>query len=64
MLDKILNELKPYMAQEQSNLLYFALIALFVMALHVVFTRYKFVKYLPGIILIIYGILILVNNGY
>ena len=65
LLDKVLDELGPYLRLEQYSLLYFVLIAIAVIILHILFSRLRFVKYLPGVVLIIYALtrLFLNKNG-
>ena len=62
LLDKVLDELGPYLRLEQYSLLYFVLIAIAVIILHVLFSRLRFVKYLPGVVLIIYALIRLFLN--
>lgn len=64
MFEKLFSELKPYLAKEQYSLFYFLLIGFAIIALHMIFERYYFVKYLPGVILIFFGIMLLLFNGY
>ena len=65
LLDKVLDELGPYLRLEQYSLLYFVLIAIAVIILHVLFSRLRFVKYLPGVVLVVYALvrLFLNKNG-
>lgn len=62
LLDKVLDELGPYLRLEQYSLLYFVLIAIAVIILHILFSRLRFVKYLPGVVLIIYALIRLFLN--
>ncbi len=62
LIDKVLDELGPYLRLEQYSLLYFVLIAIAVIMLHVLFSRLRFVKYLPGIVLVFYAIIRLFLN--
>ena len=62
LLDKVLDELGPYLRLEQYSLLYFVLIAIAVIMLHMLFSRLRFVKYLPGVVLIIYALIRLFLN--
>lgn len=62
LLDKVLDELGPYLRLEQYSLLYFVLIAVAVIILHILFSRLRFVKYLPGVVLIIYALIRLFLN--
>lgn len=62
LLDKVLDELGPYLRLEQYSLLYFVLIAIAVIMLHMLFSRLRFVKYLPGVALIIYALIRLFLN--
>lgn len=62
LLDKVLDELGPYLRLEQYSLLYFVLIAIAVIILHILFSRLRFVKYLPGVALIIYALIRLFLN--
>lgn len=62
LLDKVLDELGPYLRLEQYSLLYFVLIAIAVIILHMLFSRLRFVKYLPGVVLIIYALIRLFLN--
>lgn len=62
LLDKVLDELGPYLRLEQYSLLYFVLIAIAVIILHILFSRLRFVKYLPGVVLIIYALIRLLLN--
>lgn len=58
-LGKILTEVKPYMS-ETSILFVVALVfALVVLILHLAFMKYRFVKYLPTVILIIIAVVTL-----
>ncbi|MFR7835284.1 MAG: hypothetical protein ACLU31_01455, partial [Ezakiella sp.] len=57
-----LDELGPYLRLEQYSLLYFVLIAIAVIILHILFSRLRFVKYLPGVVLIIYALIRLFLN--
>ena len=52
----------PYLRLEQYSLLYFVLIAIAVIILHILFSRLRFVKYLPGVVLIIYALIRLFLN--
>lgn len=65
LLDKLLDELGPYLRIEQYSLLYFVLFAIIVIVIHVLFTKLRFAKYIPGILLILYGLvrLFLNTNG-
>lgn len=62
LLDKVLDELGPYLRLEQYSLLYFVLLAIAVIILHILFSRLRFVKYLPGVVLIIYALIRLFLN--
>lgn len=62
LLDKVLDELGPYLRLEQYSLLYFVLLAVAVIILHILFSRLRFVKYLPGVVLIIYALIRLFLN--
>lgn len=62
LLDKILNELSPYFATEKSSLWYFLFLALGIIVLHCLFARYRFIKYLPGLTLLIIGVITLFFN--
>ena len=62
LIDKVLDELGPYLRLEQYSLLYFVLIAIVVIILHVLFSRLRFVKYLPGVVLVFYALIRLFLN--
>lgn len=62
LIDKVLDELGPYLRLEQYSLLYFVLIAIAVIILHVLFSRLRFVKYLPGVVLVFYALIRLFLN--
>ena len=62
LIDKVLDELGPYLRLEQYSLLYFVLIAIAVIMLHVLFSRLRFVKYLPGVVLVFYALIRLFLN--
>ena len=62
LIDKVLDELGPYLRLEQYSLLYFVLIAIAVIILHVLFSRLRFIKYLPGVVLVFYALIRLFLN--
>ena len=62
LLDKVLDELGPYLRLEQYSLLYFVLLAIAVIILHILFSRLRFVKYLPGVVLVFYALIRLFLN--
>lgn len=62
LIDKLLDELGPYLRIEQYSLLYFVLFAIIVIVIHMLFTKLRFAKYIPGIILIFYGLIRLFLN--
>lgn len=62
LIDKVLDELGPYLRLERYSLLYFVLIAIAVIILHVLFSRLRFVKYLPGVVLVFYALIRLFLN--
>lgn len=60
---KILKELIPYTSNVSSKLYYFLLAAIFVMVLHILFPRRRIIKFIPGIILVLYALKLLILNG-
>lgn len=62
-LEKILTEIKPYMT-ETTLLFEVALVfAVLVLFLHLVFMKYKFIKYIPTIALIIFAAYVLLKGN-
>lgn len=62
LIDKLLDELGPYLRIEQYSLLYFVLFAIIVIVIHMLFSKLRFAKYIPGILLIFYGLIRLFLN--
>lgn len=60
---KILKELIPYTSNVSSKLYYFLLAAIFVMVLHILFPRRRIIKFIPGIVLVLYALKLLILNG-
>ena len=60
---KILKELIPYTSNVSSKLYYFLLAAIFVMVLHILFPRRRIIKFIPGIVLVLYALKLLIFNG-
>lgn len=60
---KVLKELIPYTSNVSSKLYYFLLAAIFVMVLHILFPRRRIIKFIPGIVLVLYALKLLILNG-
>ncbi len=60
MLNKFLSELQPYASKEIYILLFFLVMGIVVILLHCLFTKYRIIKYIPGISLVLLSFLILI----
>lgn len=60
---ELLSELIPYTQKVQPKLWYFVLLAVVVLVLHMVFYRQRYVKYIPGIALVLFALYKLIFNG-
>lgn len=62
-LEKILTEVKPYMTETSLLFIVALVFAILVLFLHITFMRYKFVKYIPTIGLIIFAVVVLLKGN-
>lgn len=61
-LEKILTEVKPYMTETSLIFIVALVFAVLVLFLHIAFMKYKFVKYIPTISLIIFAVFVLLKG--
>lgn len=62
-LEKILTEVRPYMTETAILFVVALVFAVLVLFLHVSFMKYKFVKYIPTIGLIVFAFLLLIKGN-
>lgn len=62
-LGKILTEIKPYMTETSLLFLVALVFAIVVLFLHLAFMKYRFIKYIPTIGLIIFAAVILLKGN-
>lgn len=62
-LEKILTEVKPYMTETSLLFIVALVFAVLVLFLHIAFMKYKFVKYIPTIGLIIFAAVVLLKGN-
>lgn len=62
-LEKILTEVRPYMTETAILFVVALVFAVLVLFLHVSFMKYKFVKYIPTIALIVFAFLLLIKGN-
>ena len=62
-LEKILTEVKPYMTETSLIFIVALVFAVLVLFLHIAVMKYKFVKYIPTISLIIFAVFVLLKGN-
>lgn len=62
-LEKILTEVKPYMTETSLLFIVALVFAVLVLFLHIAFIKYKFVKYIPTIGLILFAAVVLLKGN-